>query len=178
MGYFLNTLETNLWCFNMKKVLVVSLLCASTLLLEGCAPRIGGSNYSVRGSGEMSQTYRGVIVSSRVVTISAKTAEQENTPGAGALAGGVLGGVAGSTIGGGRGSVVAAGVGAVAGALAGHMMEKGLTDQEGFEYQVRLEDGRLITIAQGADPVLRVGQRVLVVKSDKDRGRIIPDTAG
>lgn len=161
----------------MKKVLVVSLLCASTMLLEGCAPRIGGSNYSVRGSGEMSQTYKGVIVSSRVVTISAKTAENENTPGAGSLAGGVLGGVAGSTVGGGRGSIVAAGVGAVAGALAGHMMEKGLTDQEGFEYQVRLDDGRLITIAQGADPVLRVGQRVLVIKSDKDRGRIVADTA-
>ena len=159
----------------MKKVLVVSLLCASTIFLEGCAPRIGGSNYSVRGSGEMSKTYRGVVVSSRVIKISAKTAENENTPGVGALAGGTLGGLTGSVIGKGRGSLVAAGVGALTGALAGHMAEKGLTDQDGFEYQVRLEDGQLITIAQGADPVLQVGQRVLVIKSDKDRGRIVPD---
>ncbi|WP_156962004.1 glycine zipper 2TM domain-containing protein [Candidatus Paracaedibacter symbiosus] len=162
----------------MKKVLVISMLCASTLLLEGCAPRIGGSNYSVRGAGEMNDTYRGVVVSARPVTISAKTAERENEPGAGALAGGLAAGYAGSQIGKGHGSVVAAGVGALAGAIGGHFAEKALTDQEGFEYQVRLDDGRLTTIAQGADPVIRVGQRVLVIKSTKDRGRIIPDNSG
>lgn len=160
----------------MKKIVLLSMLCASMLALEGCAPRIGGSNYSVRGVGEMSDTKRGVIVSARPVTIAAKTAERENEPGAGALAGGLAGGVAaGSLIGQGRGSLAAAGVGALAGAIGGHFIEKGLSDQEGFEYQIRLDEGRLVTMAQGADPVLRVGQRVLVITSGKDRGRVVPE---
>lgn len=161
--------------FNMKKIFLIPVLCSSIFILEGCAPRIGGSNYSVRGSGEMSDTYRGVVVSARPITISAKTAEHENDPGAGALAGGLAGGYAASQIGKGHGSLIAGGVGALAGAIGGHFIEKGLTDQEGVEYQVRLEDGRLTTIAQGAEPVIRVGQRVLVIKSNKDRGRIIPE---
>lgn len=161
--------------FNMKKIFLIPVLCSSIFILEGCAPRIGGSNYSVRGSGEMSDTYRGVVVSARPITISAKTAENENTPGAGALAGGLAGGYAASHIGGGNGSIIAGGLGALAGAVGGHFAERGLTDQEGVEYQVRLEDGRLTTIAQGAEPVIRVGQRVLVIKSNKDRGRIIPE---
>lgn len=159
----------------MKKIILLSLLCSSVFVLEGCAPRIGGSNYSVRGAGEMSDTHRGVVVSLRPITISAKTAENENQPGAGALAGGLAGAYGGAQIGRGHGSLIAGGLGALAGAVGGHLAERGLSDQEGFEYQVRLDDGRLTTIAQGADPLLRVGQRVLVIKSNKDRGRIVPE---
>lgn len=152
------------------------MLCVASFVLNGCAPRIGGSNYSVHGAGEVSDTQRGVIVAVRTVTIAAKTAERENEPGVGALAGGLAGGYAGTGIGKGNGSIVASGIGALAGAVAGHFAERHLMEQQGFEYQVRLESGRLITITQGADPAMSVGQRVLIISSNKERGRIIPDT--
>ncbi|HXF90437.1 MAG TPA: glycine zipper 2TM domain-containing protein [Candidatus Nitrosotenuis sp.] len=162
----------------MKKIAVTSLLIAATVAVSGCAPRIGGSNYSVRGAGEVSETNRGVIISMRTVQIGAKTAEHENDPGAGALVGGVAGAMGGSQIGAGRGNVAATVGGAVLGAVAGHFAERALTDQEGFEYTVRLDNGRIVTIAQGAEPRMGVGQRVLVIKSYKDRGRIVPDNSG
>ncbi len=159
----------------MKKIALTSLLIAATVAVSGCAPRIGGSNYSVRGTGEVSETNRGVIISMRTVRIGAKTAEHENDPGTGALVGGVAGGMAGSQIGSGRGAVAATAAGAVLGAVAGHFAERGLTDQDGFEYTVRLDNGRIVTIAQGAEPRMSVGQQVLVIKGFKDRGRIVPD---
>lgn len=162
----------------MKKIAVTSLLIAATVAVSGCAPRIGGSNYSVRGSGEVSETNRGVIVSMRTVHIGAKTAEHENDPGAGALVGGVAGAMGGSQIGSGRGAIAATAAGALVGAVAGHFAERGLTDQDGFEYTVQLDNGRIVTLAQGAEPHMRVGQRVLVIKGFKDRGRIVPDNSG
>lgn len=160
----------------MKKIFIISLLCTAPFVLDGCAPRIGGNHYSVRGAGEVSDTQHGVIVSVRTVTIGARTAERENDPGSGALLGGLAAGYGASQIGHGRGSVVAGGVGAIAGAVAGHFIERELTDQQGYEYQVRLQSGRMVTITQGTDPAMSVGQRVLVISSAKDRGRIIPDT--
>jgi outer membrane lipoprotein SlyB len=162
----------------MKKIAITSLLMAAAVAVSGCAPRIGGGDYSVRGAGEASETQRGVIVSMRTVNIGAKTAENENNPGSGALVGGLAGGLGGSQIGAGRGAVAATVGGAVLGAVAGHFAERALTDQQGFEYTVRLDNGNLTTIAQGAEPRMSVGQRVLVIKSYKDRGRIVPDNSG
>lgn len=170
----------------MKKVLTVALALTTVLSLNACAPRVGGSNYSVSGAGEMSETFRGVIVGMRTITMAAKSPEHENDPGIGAGAGAFGGALATSGIGGGRGNVAAMGLGALAGGIAGHFAEKALTDQQGVEYQVKLDNGRLITLAQGAEPAMRVGQRVLVTPSRVsdtgkviNRGRVIPDnTAG
>jgi outer membrane lipoprotein SlyB len=159
-----------------KNIFVLSIVAAS-VAVTGCAPRIGGDNYSVRGAGEVSNTDRGVIVSMRKVLISASTSATDNQPGAGAAIGAVSGAVLGSQVGGGRGQAVTGLLGAAAGGVAGHMIGQKLTDQEGFEYQVRLDSGRLITISQGAEPQMSRGQRVLVITSYRDRGRIVPDTS-
>lgn len=166
----------------MKKIMTVALALSTVLSLNACAPRVGGSNYSVSGAGEVTESYRGVIVGMRSVTISANSPENENQPGVGAAAGALAGGFGGAQIGGGRGSIVAAGVGALAGGIAGHMLEKNLTDQQGVEYQVKLDDGRIMTVAQGAEPAMRTGQRVLVIPSRVsatgkviNRGRVVPD---
>jgi outer membrane lipoprotein SlyB len=147
----------------MKKILIFSMSVLTAAPLTGCAPRIGGSDYSVAGSGQVSDALRGVIVGKRVVHINMKDPEHENDPGAGALAGGVGGGVLGSQFGKGRGSTAGAAIGAIAGAIGGHFAEKALTEQDGFEYQIQLDHGRLMTLAQGRDPELSVGQRVLVI---------------
>lgn len=172
----------------MKKILsnsaIISAAVIATLVTSGCAPRIGANNVSIQGVGEMSETLRGVVIAARPVTISASSQDMDNQPGTGAAVGAIGGGVLGSQIGQGKGSVLAALAGAAAGGVAGHMIGQKITDQEGMEYQIQLERGGIVTMRQGADPILRVGQRVMVINSSKDmlnRGggnsRVIPDNS-
>jgi outer membrane lipoprotein SlyB len=90
----------------------------------------------------------------------------------------------GSQIGQGKGSVIAALAGAAAGGVAGHMIGQKLTDQEGMEYQIQLDRGGIVTMRQGADPIMHVGQRVMIINSSKDvlnhgggNSRVIPDNS-
>ena len=155
----------------MKKFLLVAALTTAVLSLSACAPKLGGNDYGVRGVGEVSETLRGTVISMRVINISAKDA---STPGVGALGGAVAGGVLGSQVGKGHGPAVIGTLGALGGAALGHYAEGRLTEQEGFEYQVQLERGDIVTVSQGAEPRLAIGQRVLVIKSNKDRSRVVP----
>lgn len=157
--------------------LVLSVTLLATLANSGCAPRIGANNVSIQSAGEMSQTLRGTVVGARVVTISASSPGMDNQPGAGALIGALGGGLLGSQIGQGKGSVVAGVAGAAAGGVAGHLLGQKLTDQEGMEYQIQLERGDLVTMRQGADPMLRVGQRVMVINAGRGHGRVIADNS-
>lgn len=151
-----------------SSVLALSLLCAS-----GCTPNIGGQDYSVGDSGHMSQTFPGTIVSMRSVVIANQSPKDQGKMGAGAVVGGLAGGVlAGSAIGKGTGSLAAGAVGALAGGALGHYAEKEMTRQNGVEYSVKLDDGRLISIAQGLEPRLSVGQRVTVIQG-KERTRVV-----
>lgn len=161
----------------MQKIfLLLTVFSSALFLLSGCAPSIGGNDYSVSGTGQVSETLPGVIVAKRVVKVNAKSPEHENDIGVGTVAGGVAGGVLGSQIGGGKGAIVAGTLGAVGGAVAGHFAEKKLTEQEGYEYQVKLDDGRLLTLSQGKTPDLLVGQRVLmIVPTNGGRSRVVPD---
>ena len=174
----------------MKKILMLSAAVLSAVNLTGCAPKIGGSDYSVAGSGEVSDTQRGRIIGKRIVNINARDPEHQNDPGLGVAGGGIGGALLGSQVGQGRGAVAGTAVGALAGMVAGHFAEKSLTEQQGFEYQVDLDNGQILTLAQGADPELHVGQRVFVVtpiksgntttinmggRTNTSRARVIPD---
>lgn len=178
----------------MKKSVVLStaVLAAAAMSMTGCAPRIGGNNYSVAGTGEMSDTYPGVIISKQIVNIGANRPEDENKPGLGGGLGAVVGGLgAGSAIGGGSGHLWAGAAGALAGGVAGHFAERALTDQEGFLYTIRLDNGKVQSLSQGAEPNMAVGQRILLITPSKpsgreaytvgdknlSRGRIVPDNS-
>jgi outer membrane lipoprotein SlyB len=174
----------NKFSITLINSVAISGLLVVGLTMNGCAPRIGANNVSIQGVGEMSETLRGVIIAARPVTISASRQDMDNQPGAGAAIGALGGGVLGSQIGGGRGSVVAALAGAAAGGVAGHMIGQKITDQEGMEYQIQLDRGGIVTMRQGADPVMRVGQRVMVINASKDmlnhgggNSRVIPDNS-
>lgn len=156
-------------------VLPAAVIIAGGVAISGCAPRIGANNVSIQGVGQMSETLRGVIIAARPVTISASSQAMDNQPGPGALLGAVGGGLLGSQIGQGKGSVLAGVAGAAAGGVAGHFIGQKLTDQEGMEYQVQLERGSIVTMRQGADPMFRVGQRVMVINSANGQGRVIAD---
>lgn len=154
-----------------------ALLGVCSLLGSGCTPRLGGSDYGISAVGEFSETYIGTIASKSVVRIAGRDTGQDNTPGLGAGLGAVGGALAGSQIGYGKGQIAGAVVGGLAAGVAGHYIEKSLTDQDGFSYTVNLDNGRMVTIVQGAEPNLSVGQRVKVVKSENRRGgrsRVLP----
>lgn len=164
---------------SMKKVLLVALT-ALPLSLTNCAPKLGGSDYAMADVGANSTSLKGSIISMRVININAS---QPNQPGVGAGVGAVSGAVLGSTIGKGKGSVVSAVAGGLLGGVGGHFAEQALTSQEGFEYTVQLDNGEVKTIAQGAEPRMSVGQRVIVVLNNKGtmgqaaRSRVIPDNS-
>jgi len=144
------------------------------LSASACTPDIGGQDYSVSDSGKLSQTFPGSIVRKRAIRIDNRSAEEQGRPGVGALGGGVAGGVLGSTIGAGKGSKIATVGGALGGAVLGNYIENQVSKQDGFEYTINLDDGRTISIAQGKEPQLQVGQRVLVIQGSK-RTRVVPE---
>lgn len=160
------------WKEIMRNLFVISSAISCALLSTGCTPKLGGNDYSVKGAGEISQTLKGVIVSARPVMINAQDSSQ---PGIGAAVGGLSGALLGSQIGGGKGRVVTGVLGGLAGAGAGHLIQGKATEQEGMEYQVQLDRGDIITLTQGADPKMSAGQRVLVIQSNRDRSRVVPD---
>ncbi|MBX9745214.1 MAG: glycine zipper 2TM domain-containing protein [Chlamydiales bacterium] len=158
----------------MSRFLVASLL-TTTIFLSACAPRLGGNDYSVSNAGDLGEILPGTIVGRKVVKIAGRDAGKENTPGVGALIGGGTGALLGSQIGGGRGRYATGAVGGLLGGIAGHYAEKALTEQEGFEYQIRLDSGKSVSIVQGAEPNLGVGQRVnVLVSTSGKRSRVLP----
>lgn len=128
--------------------------------LAGCASSNAGNVYS-RAEARQAQVVRfGTIEAIAPVRI-------EGRPGyLGAATGAVLGGLAGSTVGGGTGQKAAAVAGAVAGGVAGQAAEQRLTQADGLELTVRLENGNVMAIVQeqSEQQQFQVGQRVRVVQ--------------
>ena len=144
---------------------------AVAAMLAGCMPNVSPATYSVGSVGQTNRAVRGTIVSTRPVQISGTQS------GIGATSGAAAGAVGGSAIGRGTRSNVAGAIGgAVAGGIAGALIEESATRQQGIEYVVQTENGALLTIVQGAEPALAVGQKVFVLYGAQSR--IIADTAG
>lgn len=143
--------------FKTAALLVITL--AATWGLEGCTtPGVGGSDYTysqVRGE----QSVRiGTIESIRKVKI------QSSDPGIlGALGGAVAGAALGHTVGQGNGEAAATILGTLAGGAAGEAAQSGLSTTDGLELTVRLDNGYVIAVTQGADEAFRVGDRVQVL---------------
>lgn len=160
------------------RFLLSSVFVAAAVISSGCTPNIGGQDYSVTDSGYMSQTFAGTILSTRSVVIANQSPKDQGKMGAGALVGGAAGGIlAGTTIGKGNGSIAAGAIGALAGGALGHYAEKEMTRQNGVEYSIKLDaadggEGRVISVAQGLEPRLSVGQRVTVIQG-KERTRVV-----
>lgn len=156
----------------MKITAVFSaILCGIFLLIGGCARDISSNTYDARTLGSASETYPCVIVSWRKVKIEEGERLEDNKMGA--LAGGAVGGVIGNAFGGGRGRNITTVAGALTGAAAGAFAEKSLKSQEGIEYVVELKDGRMKSVVQGADVILRSGQEALLIIDPRGRSRLV-----
>lgn len=159
----------------LNNTLKISVLALSVMTaLTGCAPRLGGNDYALAGSGEISQTFMGTITAARPVNLTGQSTNEDGRLGTGAIIGAGAGAVAGSMIGSGRTPWITGTLGALAGGAAGHAIERQARQQQGMEYTVKLDQGDMITIAQGVEPALAVGQRVRVIHSAKDRSRVVP----
>lgn len=150
----------------MKNII---LLASAALLLSSCARKIESDIYSSNQVGEVSVTYAGVIKSVREVFV--ENGGQLENNGLGIAGGGVAGGVLGNALG--RGNFVPTAAGAIAGVVTGSFIEKKLKQQFAFEYVIELENGNLMTVVQGQDQLLSIGQPVYVMVSPFGRSRLI-----
>ena len=105
----------------------------------------------------------GVVEAINAVQVKGKTS------GVGAVAGGVAGGVLGNAVGGshGAGNAVLTVGGEVGGAFAGDAIEGHVKKQTVWRVTVRLEDGSVRTLQQGAQPPFAVGDRVRIVEGNR-----------
>ena len=150
----------------MKKFIAV----IAAVFLAACTSNLNTNSYQTSAAGKVNSVQEGVIINVRQVRIATENG------GVGTLAGGIAGGVLGSTVG---GSSVANTLGAVGGAVVGGALgskaQEGLSAQTGYEYIVKLDSGKAVTLTQGADTIFTVGQPVYVLDADYgDRARIIP----
>lgn len=151
----------------MKNLQYIFLL-VMTLFISGCATNISSDTYSVESIGVVNRSETGVIQTFRPIKV-------EGTSNAGALIGGAAGAVAGSFLGGNnRVHALGAIAGAAIGAFLGSEAEKGITNQNGIEYVIELDNGDTITLVQPEKPNFAVGQKVRVLLGKQ--ARIIPYT--
>jgi len=137
-------------------------LAASALAASaGCATNDGPRNYSVGDERVVQTVTYGTVQSVRAVHID------ENGAPVGTIAGAAVGGILGSQIGHGAGRGVGAVLGAVGGGLAGNAIEHRVTEQEGEEIVVRLDNGSTIAVVQGGSLNLRPGDRVQVLNGGR-----------
>ena len=137
------------------------------LTLTSCASSMSGSAYRRDQARQAQTVHEGTVVYVRPVQI------EGTKSGLGTIAGGIMGAALGSTIGGGSGRVVATAAGGVVGAIAGSAAEEGVTRQNGLEITVELDNGEVIAVAQAADEIFEVGDRVRVLRRPGGEARVI-----
>lgn len=154
----------------MKKIIYILLTLPAFMLLSACGGEIGANRYETSAVGQVNTAREGVIISVRQVIVSTSDGAVGN------LAGGIAGGAAGSMIGGSSGTrVIGAVGGAVLGGMAGSAAQNRLSEQAAYEYVIRLDGGGAVTVTQGTDVPLSIGQRVVVLgASGGHRARVIP----
>ena len=152
---------------------LLMLATAATLALAGCAREISPNTVEGSTVGQVNEAFFGTVQQVRVVQVQEGDRLQNNTTGA--LMGGLAGAGLGALFGSGWGQVAAAGAGALVGATAGAAAERQMSRQQGLEYTVRLDNGRMITIVQGgAESPIPQGSRVIVQVGSGGRARVVP----
>lgn len=153
-----------------RKSLGVVTATALMLAVTGCASSYGGGQVSSSTVGEVARVREGTVVSVMPIQIQANKGNKI----LGTAIGAAIGGIAGSQIGGGKEeNAVGAIAGATVGGVLGNEVAKGTNTRPGYEYTIRLTNGDLISINQGADIAIGVGAPVLI-KEYSDRVRVEP----
>ncbi len=142
---------------------VMTILC---MVLAGCASSRSGEVYSRDQARQTQRVQLGTVEMVKAVKIEGT--KSVVGPAAGAAAGGALG----STIGHGSGRTVATVLGAIAGGVAGAAVEEGVTQKDGLEITVKLDNGDAVVVVQEADVPFAVGDRVRVLTGSDGTTRV------
>ncbi|MDJ0942155.1 MAG: hypothetical protein QNJ30_01725 [Kiloniellales bacterium] len=148
----------------MRRLFAVLLV---PMFLGACGTS-SSDTYDAEDVGKVLSTAEGTVLSSREVEIEGSTGP------VGALAGGAAGGATGYGLTGGSGPITV--LGALVGAGAGYLAESTFNDRDGYEYVVRMDDGRVVTLVQNRgdqEEPIKDGAPVLVQYGDTYT-RIIP----
>jgi len=141
---------------------------ALTMVLAGCAGTYGAGQTTPASVGQPSTVYEGTVTGVTEVQI-----RPDNSV-IGAATGAVLGGIAGSELGGGDKANTAGAIGgAVLGGVAGNEAGKAINTRPGYAYIVRLNNGEVREIIQGADIYIAPGTLVNVIYRE-DGVRVTP----
>ena len=147
----------------MRKKFILLFLTALIFLQTNCSLH-SGSVYDREEMGQPQNLSKGVIVSVRDVSIKGTQS------GVGAVSGAVAGGLAGSkvstesTI-----SAIGAIGGAVVGGVVGTKAEELIMQDKASEFIIQPDVGEPFTFTQVNEEELKVGERVLIINSDKMR---------
>jgi outer membrane lipoprotein SlyB len=137
--------------------LKIGLAAVTVLLIAGCGsqPRYSNS-YDTRSRCE---TCGNIERIERV-----RLRDEHMDIGAGAVLGAIIGGVAGSQINTRDHETAAIAAGALAGGVIGHEIQKNNQKaKKGYQFDVRLDDGRWAQVTQLERNSLRVGDRVIIL---------------
>jgi outer membrane lipoprotein SlyB len=141
----------------MKHRLITLVLAAAAAGVAGCATNDSPRDYRAGEERVVQSVEYGTVVGVRAVKIG------EDSAPVGTIAGAAIGGLLGSQIGHGDGRALGAIVGAVGGGFAGNAIEHKVSEHDGEEISVRLDNGSTIAVTQGGSGSLRPGDRVQVV---------------
>ena len=152
----------------MKRVISFGVCVLASMLLTACGGgRFGSDVYSREEVRNVYTSRDAVVLDVRPVRIDGKSGV------VGTYGGAYVGNTVGGNIGDGRGDDIARAVGTVAGAAAGRRIERAATGEDGLEITLRMDDGKQITIVQGAEPGFVAGESVRVLLSGNGRGRVV-----
>ena len=143
----------------MLKKYVLPFLATIILLQSGCSLH-SGSTYERGEMGQPQSFSKGVIVSVRDVTIKGTES------GVGAVSGAVMGGLGGSKV---SEDPTISAIGAIVGGLAGAKAEELIMRDNASEFIIQPDVGEPFTFTQVNEEELKVGERVLIINSDKMR---------
>lgn len=153
----------------MKTFRLIILVMFIGIFAYGCASSRSGRVYS-RDQARVTHTVKtGTIEKVELVKI-----EGTKTP-VGVVAGGATGAALGNTIGEGSGKTIATVIGAIVGGLAGSAVEEKVTEKDGLEITVQLDNGETIVVVQEADEDLRAGMRARVLRGSDGTTRVRPE---
>ncbi|WP_150467114.1 hypothetical protein [Francisella sp. SYW-9] len=150
----------------MKKIIYLGIFLFSLLLLTSCSST--DPNYSANSVGQVSQVEQGKILNIQKVNI-------KGSDNAGARVGGLAGGLGGALADSGNIFTSIAGSigGAIVGGIAGGATEKAITSSKGYQFTIKLNNGKTFAILQEDNNNLRVGDLVTVYMLGNNT-RIVP----
>lgn len=143
--------------YSLGYLFVISL---TTGYLAGCTVAPSSNRYSTTQAGTLQEVQFGTVVAVRPVMI------EQNSSETGQVAGGIIGGVAGSEVGQGKGQIVGSVAGAVAGSAIGSIIDRASEAKPGLEITVKLQNERIVALAQIADEMFQVGDSVKILSSN------------